>query len=394
MSANAAGAARIRPGIVFLVFAAYGGLWGSYLASIPDILAACAATTGDLTTAMLAGALASVPAMYATGRLLDRRGPRAAPHLVALFTVIAPLPMFAGSLPELFVTVTLFGFGSGACNVAALTLASSVETELGRPLMSRAHAVFSLAVVTASIGTGAARSADLPGRYPAVLIALVVVVGVVRSRAAVPARRVVRRSRSSRRRPAGPVVACWLVCGLTMLIASGVQQWSAVYLAEVAGASAALSGLAPGLFAASMMVGRLCGHWLNCHLPERAVLVVSAVFSGLGVLLVAATGELVPAVLGLAVVGGAISIATPTAYSLIGRCASDGERGVVISRSASASCAGELLGPALLGLLAGQAGFPAAMAGMAAVSGIVCLVAFRVPAGRFYGRPAEVGPRA
>ena len=392
MTTSTAGAARPRPGIVFLVFAAYGGLWGSYLASIPDILAACAATTGELTTAMLAGALASVPAMYATGRMLDRRGPRAAPHPVALFTVIAPLPMFASSVPELFATVTLFGFGSGACNVAALTLASAVETELGRPLMSRAHAVFSLAVVTASIGTGAARAADLPGRYPALLIALVVVVGVVLSRGAVPARQAARRDEASstRRRPSGPVVACWLVCGLTMLIASGVQQWSAVYLAEVAGAPAALSGAAPGLFAASMMVGRLCGHWLNCHLPERAVLVVSAVFSGLGVLLVAATGDLAPALLGLVVVGGAISIAAPTTYSLIGRCAGDGERGTVISRTASASCAGELLGPALLGLLAGQAGFPTAMAGMAAISGIVCLVAFRVPTGRSFGRPAEL----
>jgi MFS family permease len=392
MSATTAGARRVRPGIVFMVFAAYGVLWGSYLASIPDILAACAAATGDLTTAMLAGALASVPAMYAAGRLLDCRGPRAAPYPVALFTMAAPLPMFAGSVPELFATVTLFGFASGACNVAVLTLASSVEAELNRPLMSRAYAVFSLAVVVASIGTGVARAVDVPGRYPALLIALVVVAGVVRSRQALPAGPVVRREKALRRGQAGPVVACWLVCGLTMLIASGVQQWSAVYLSEVVGAPAALAGAGPGLFAASMMVGRLCGHWLNCRLPDRAVLVVSAGCSGLGVLLVAATSDVVPALLGFAVVGGAISIATPTTYSLIGRCAGDGERGVVLSRSASASCAGELLGPAVLGFMAGQTHFPAAMAGMAAVSGIVCLVAWHVPAGRSFGHHGTGAP--
>ncbi|HEX6355551.1 MFS transporter [Actinophytocola sp.] len=384
MSLSTTGGVRLRVGFVFTVFAVYGTLWGTYLASIPDILVASAASTGQLTAVMAAGAVASIPAMFAVGRFVDRRGPRIAVGAVAMFAIIAPLPMFADSVPSLFVTVTLFGFGSGACNVSALTLASAVERENAHPLMSRAHAVFSLAVVGASLATGAARLADLSVRYPALLVAVAVVAGLFAARGTLPAGPAERPAVSTPppRRPVRPIIACWLVCGLTMLIASGVQYWSAVYLTEVASASPALSGAAPGLFAASMMAGRLGGHWLTCRTTERVVLLVSGTLSALGALLLALTTEVPYALLAFVVVGGAISIATPTVYGLIGRHVSTEERGTAISRTASASCAGELLGPALLGFLASQAGFPLAMASMCVVAAMVCLVAFGVPAGQ------------
>jgi MFS family permease len=164
-----------------------------------------------------------------------------------------------------------------------------------------------------------------------------------------------------------------------MMVVSGVQQWSAVFLADVVKAPVGLSAAAPGIFAAGMALGRFGGHWLSDRADDRTVLLASGALSGVGVLMLSVAEVPAHGLLGTAVVGAAISVAAPTAYGLIGRGAPPEERGAILGSTAALASVGELLGPAMVGQVAGQADLRAAIAVLSIVSLTISLLALRVP---------------
>src|SRR4051794_41814757 len=72
---------------VYLAFAAFGGLWGTWGAALPAVRDAAGVSEGQLGTALLCIGAGALPAMLLTGRAADRFGGRAAavtPTLMAL----------------------------------------------------------------------------------------------------------------------------------------------------------------------------------------------------------------------------------------------------------------------------------------------------------------------
>lgn len=367
-----------RPGLVLAGFTAYGALWGPYLSAMPEIQRSAGADAGQLGFALLAGALAALPAMMWVGRLVDRHGRPVVVAVVALFAMAAVTPMCVSSVPELVVAVALFGFGSGACNVVVVALASDAEAGAGRRVMSRAHALFSVGVLACSLATAAVQAAGVSPRTVAAALAVAVVGGAVAVRDRVPAR-LAAGPRPRRRRTIRPAALLCLLAGLAMVVESGVQQWSAVFLRDALGAPPAWASVAPGVFAAAMALGRLGTHWLSGRVTERTVLFLGGALAGVGILLLVATRLPLGGLAGAALVGAAISVSTPTTYGLAGRRAPADERGAVIGATASLANLGLLLGPALVGQVAQLAGLRAALTTLCLACVAVCLLAFRLP---------------
>ena len=59
-----------------LAFAAFGAYWGAWGVLVPDVKEQVDASVTELGLALLAVALAALPAMLVTGRIVDRVGPR------------------------------------------------------------------------------------------------------------------------------------------------------------------------------------------------------------------------------------------------------------------------------------------------------------------------------
>jgi len=374
-------ASPARTGAVFSAFLGYGVLWGPYLATLPEVRQAAGASHAQLGVAMLLGALAAIPAMAGVGRLLDRFGRPVVVAAMLLFVVVAPLPPLAGSVPALMVAVALFGFGSGACNVALVALAATAEADLGRPMMNRAHALFSVGLLGGSLATGAALAIGLPGRTVALALAATFAASVFWTRGGIPLQFAARRRTS--RRPVRRIRVAALIClvaALAMLVESGVQQWSAVFLADTVGVAAALAAVAPGLFAAAMAAGRFAGHWLSCRVSDRTVLLFSGSLAGVGVLMLAAAAGPGLGLAATTLVGAAISVVTPTSYGIVGRDATPDERGAVIGSVASLASLGLLLGPAAVGQVASWTNPRTAIAVLSVVAVAMCLLASRMPA--------------
>ena len=127
-----------------------------------------------------------------------------------------------------------------------------------------------------------------------------------------------------------------------------------------------------------MALGRLGGHWVSTRRSDRAVLLLSGLLSGLGVLCVAFSHQAVLALVGFAVTGLAVSVAAPTVYSLAGRAAPAERRGAVIGSTASLGYVGLLLGPVVVGQIAHVTQLRTAIGSLAVVCALLSIAALRV----------------
>ncbi|THV42237.1 MFS transporter [Glycomyces buryatensis] len=375
--------ASLKPATVFLGFAVFGMLWGLYAASIPAIKDQTGASDGALGTAMMCVALAAAPAMFLTGGLLDRFGRPVVIAATVLFAVVAALPALAGSLPMLMVALLLFGLGSGAFDVVINSMAATVEAEQDVRVMNRAHALFSVGLMAGAVITGAARTIGLAPWMLLASAGLLAIVGIAATAHRVP--RFVTRERppaKGRKRIDRAVLGFGLLVALALLVESGVQQWSAVFLEDEVGTPAAISGLAPAIFAGSMVLGRLAGHWISTRLSDRVVLLTAGAVSGVGTVVIAVATSPVLALAGFAVTGAAISVAAPTVYGLVGRRAAAERRGASIGATSSIGYVGLLLGPVIVGQLAGAFDLRIAFACLTAVSAVLTLTALFIGGSR------------
>ena len=378
-------------------FALYGLLWAPYLAAMP-VLYDAAGGPGRLGTVLLAGGLATLPAMFATGRLLGRFGLRLGRAAVVGFALLAPLPVLAATAGRpagpglLLAAVVLFGIGTGACNVAAVGLAAHAESVPGRRAMSRSHAAFSGALLAGSLAGGAAMAAGVSPLVVALAVSAGVLPVAVRPfpTAAAP-RTPSAPAPPGRRRLTWPVLMLCAVGALAMVIESGVQQWSAVLLTGELDAPAGLAGTAPGVFAGAMALGRLAGHELTKLLSERALLAGSGVVSAAGLAVLATAGSVPVALAGIAVVGGAISVATPMVYTLVARQVPRSDQARTLGAAVAVAGLGLNVGPASVGRLAGSTDLRTALAALVVVAAAFLVLALAVRTPARTGCPATPG---
>src|SRR4029453_18779304 len=140
-------------------FAAFGVFWGAWAVLLPAIKEQTGASVTELGVALLFVAAGALPAMFATGLLLDRLGPRVLPISAVLFGLAVLLPGLADSVSQLVFALVVLGAASGALDVSINFGATSIEACGGAPIMQKAHASFSGGFLLGSLLAGAARQA-------------------------------------------------------------------------------------------------------------------------------------------------------------------------------------------------------------------------------------------
>jgi MFS family permease len=361
------------PFLAFFAFGAYFGAWGVL---VPDIKEQVGASVTELGVAVLAIAVAALPSMLVTGRIVDRVGARILPVTLVLFAVAVVLPGLAGSVGQLALALAFVGLASGAVDVVANVAASDVETAGGRRIMQAAHALFSAGFLVAAIAVGLARGAGAGPRPVLIGVSALVLVaaGVNRGYPASPREAAPRTFSFSRR-----LLVLGLLCGLAFMVEGGIETWSALFLESELGASPAVGGLGPGFFAAAMVAGRLAGQWLELRLGDRHLLAGGAVTAGAGLALAAAAPAAPLALLGFALGGAGVSVAAPTLFGAAGRGAPAAERGSALASVTTISYLGFVAGPPLVGAVSGAFDL---RAGIALLAGCAFLLAWTAMAAR------------
>jgi MFS family permease len=166
---------------------------------------------------------------------------------------------------------------------------------------------------------------------------------------------------------------------LAYLVENALQSWSALHLEQTLGAGPAVGGLGPGLFAAGAAVGRLSAQRVAARTADRLLLGVSATLGGAGTLVAALAPSPGVALIGVFLAGAAISVAAPTIFSLSGRSVAAADRGRAMATVTTIAYLGFLLGPPLVGAVAGAAGLRLALSVVALFALALAALARRAP---------------
>jgi hypothetical protein len=284
---------------------------------------------------------------------------------------------------SLAVLLLALGATSGAADVGNNAVAGAAERALGRPVLTRAHGVFSASVVAGALVTGGIEVLDLP---VAVAFGLVVVAALVAAGSLWPVRLTTERPAGAGAGPRswlGPLVAAGLVGLLAFAVENAHQSWGAVFLADELAVPGGLTAAAPAVFAGVAAATRFAAG-ASERLPAGLLLTGGAVVAAGGSALLALSSSPVPALAGLALAATGTSVLFPTLL----RAALHGVRPEVRGRATSAvattSYLGFVLGPVFVGGLADGVGLRTAFLGVAALAALAAAVAW--PVARWAGR--------
>ena len=349
---------------VAAAFAINGFTFASWIARVPaarDQLGLSAAQLGLLLLCMSVGSVLALPA---SGPVVHRFAPgRSA--LAAGALAVTGLMVLAGGLalasaPLAGLGLFLGGSGIGIWDVSMNVEGADVEQRLGRAIMPRFHAGFSLGTVGGALVGAATALAGVPLALQLVVTGVVVLAALaVATRSFLP---VVEPEHGEEKGRSG-VGRAWrerrtLMIGLLVLafaFAEGVaNDWIAIALVDGYDVSGSVAAVGFGVFVASMTVARVVGTSLLDRYGRVPVLRGTAVSAVLGVLVFVFAPSVPLALVGAVLWGIGAALGFPVGMSA---ASDEPERAAArVSVVSSIGYTAFLAGPPLIGFLAEATG--------------------------------------
>ncbi|KOV74579.1 MFS transporter [Streptomyces sp. AS58] len=348
-------AARVA---TFTYFILNGTLLGMWVVQIPPVEERVGVSHAVLGGFLVLLGLGAFVGMQLAGPLADRLGTRTVlPASALLCSASLALPGLAADAWTLAAALIVFGFGNGCLDVSMNAHAVQVEKAYGRPVMSAFHATFSVGGVLAALAGAAAASR---GWTPAATLGTAAVLGMAVSVGAArrllpagPGPRVDQQPAANEPEKRTTTGRIWMlaVLALMIMLCEGVaNDWSALHLKTILGASDSTAALAYGTFAAAMTVGRLLADRVSARFGPAAILRHGAAVAAIGITAVALSPWIPVALAGWALFGAGLSGCVPQLFSAAGH-ADEGAAGANVSRVAGLGYLGMLAGPAVIGWL-------------------------------------------
>lgn len=368
-AARVVDAAQIRKAryAVSAVFIGAGFAFASWAARIPQVRDALRLTPGVLGLVLLCIAVGSAISTPLSGLVITRLGESRTVAVMSLVSATGMTVVAVGyrhGVPAVAAGLFMLGFGMAAWDVAMNVQGAAVEQVLGRAIMPRFHAGWSIGTV-AGAGAGAAMVA-LGVPVTAGLLAAAALVAIVVPAAAgsflpsTGARAATHQQGAAIRRSP---LAAWteprtLLIGLFVLcmtFTEGVgNDWLSLAVIDGYHTAAALGTLTLAVFLAAMTAGRWFGPALIDRHGRVRVLRACAGTALTGLLLIEFGLVLPVALAGAAVMGLGTSLGFPVGIS----SAADDPRHAAgrVSTTASIGYAAFLAGPPLIGFAADHVG--------------------------------------
>jgi MFS family permease len=393
--------ARTATLVYFLVLGLADGVW---LARIPAVKQNLGLSDGLLGVALLAAPVALVIIAAFADRLIDRFG--SAWPTVAGAVAISLLPVafgLAGSLSVLMAALFVYGLAGGLMDVAMNAQAVRVERGYRRPMINSFHACYSFGGLAGALlgglfawaGVGPALTFAAVGT-PLAVVAVIARRGLLRGPEArdrpspggqpAPAGQAAPQAgaRARRRGTALRIAVLGLLALCSLLGEGAAGGWSAVYLRDNLGTSAAFAALGYAAFSVTMATGRLFGDRLAARFGPAWLVSGCGLVAAAGLAVALVTASPAAGLAGFALFGAGLSSTFPQLLSVAGNVQTS-RSGTGIARVAGAGYLGLLSGPVLIGGAASLVGLRLAL-------GIPLVAALCLAAGGWVvtGRPGPL----
>jgi MFS family permease len=367
---------------VYAIFIVNGFAFASWASRIPQFRDDLGVNPAQLGLILLSAALGSLVALPLSGIVVTHIGEARAIVLMSMLLatglVVAGIGATHGMFPVIL-GLALVGFGNAVWDVAMNVHGALVEQHLGRAIMPRFHAGFSVGTVVGAL-LGSVMVAAGVGISPHLVIvaAVVVVTAPAATHFLLPGHHATPTHPDGSRRsplqawtePRTLLIGVFVLC---MAFTEGTgNDWLGLAMIDGYGAPAAVGSLTFAIFVAAMTAGRWFGPGLLDRHGRVAVLRGSVLLALVGLILVVFSGTLITAIIGAVAWGLGAALGFPVGMS----AAADDPRYAAgrVSTVASIGYTAFLAGPPLIGFLGNHFGVLHALtvaAGLLALAAII-----------------------
>jgi hypothetical protein len=370
---------RAAHAALFAAFVGFGTVDGSWAARLPALEQRLNLDSGLLGVTIFCVSLTATAMLPAAGALATRRGSR--PGIGVGLVVMAcglTAAAFAPSLGALLPSACVLGAGFGILDVSANAHGVAVERRLGRPVLSALHGAWSTGLLAGSgVAAGAAAAGIGPrAQFPAVAAAVLLLGALVVPRL-LPGAADASVDTARFALPRGALALPALLTFCSMFVESATMNWSAVFLAGPADASAAVAAGGVVAYSTAMVIARLAGDPLSARWGVAGLARRGGALTVIGMTLALATRSPIPTLVGFALVGAGAAALVPALFR-VAAAAPGISSGAGIASVATAGYMGGVVNGPAIGFLARGIGLTGAMGLIAIAGALIALLGPRL----------------
>jgi MFS family permease len=361
---------RIAVGAMFFMAGLSFSSWASRIATVQQTMGLSDAALGAVLFSLPVGLMCSLPF---SGWIITKIGSRKLLISALLVYAVALVTLgLAKNTFQLIICLICFGFSSNAVNIAVNTQAVATEELYKKPILASFHGLWSLAGFTgAGVGTYMIANGISPFHH-FLLMLVVIAIGVVLA---------ARYLKDDKVASAGPVfvmpdrslIKLGVIAFCSMICEGAMFDWSVIYFKKVVLAPTALVGIGFTAFMFTMAGGRFVADWFAHRYGLKRTLQVSGSLTATGLLFAVAFPYVYTAVAGFLLVGAGVSSVVPMVYSAAGKSKTM-LPGVALAAVSTIGFMGFLIGPPIIGFIAGIATLRASFVLIAAMGVSVVVV--------------------
>ncbi|MEJ7586416.1 MAG: MFS transporter [Ferruginibacter sp.] len=341
---------RIAVSVFFFIAGFTFASWASRIPDIKSKLLLSDAGLGGVLFALPVGLMISLPF---SGYLVAHVGSRLIMIITAiLYPVTLILLGLAPTVWLLSATLFVFGFWGNLFNISINTQAVGVEALYGRSIMASFHGLWSLAGFTgAAAGTVMIALHLSPFTHYCIICATSFLLVVISFRNTLPNSNT-KNKQPIFAKPDSSILKLGLIAFGCLVCEGTMFDWSGVYFQKVVGVPVAYTTLGFVAFMSSMAAGRFVADWLVTKFGVKSMLQFSGTVISFGLLIAVIFPLIIPATIGFLLVGLGVSSVVPLVYGLA-RKSKTMQPGVALAAVSTIGFLGFLIGPPLIGFIAG-----------------------------------------
>lgn len=324
--------------------------WASRIATIQQKLSLSDAELGGVLFALPVGLMLSLPL---SGWAVTKIGSR---RLLAVALITYGLMLItlgaATEVYQLVICLVLFGLASNATNISVNTQAVATEALYKKPIMASFHGLWSMAgFIGAGIGTLMIGQNISPMPH-FMIIAVITILSVIFCWSYLHNDKNPVKTGAAFAIPDKSLLTLGLIAFCSMVCEGAMFDWSVIYFKKIVLAEKAWMAAGYTAFMCTMAMGRFVADRFAARFGLKRTLQVSGILTTLGLLIAVIFPTLTTAIIGFMLVGAGVSSVVPMVYSAAGKSTTMSP-GAAIAAVSTISFVGFLIGPPVIGFLAG-----------------------------------------
>lgn len=370
---------RIAVGSLFFLAGLCFASWASRIATVQQTLGLSDAELGAVLFALPVGLMCSLPF---SGWVIPKVGSKKVLLTAILVYSCALVTLgLAQNTFQLVICLLCYGFASNTVNISVNTQAVAAEGMHSRPIMASFHGLWSLAGFTgAGIGT------FMIGRRIDPFHHFIIILGIVVIGAAIASKYLYQDDAKklpsnplpflSRLKLIIPLLTLGSIAFCSMICEGAMFDWSVIYFKKVLLAPLAIQGAGFTAFMLTMAGGRFIADGFVHRYGLKRTLQISGSLTATGLLIAVIFPYFYTAMAGFLLVGAGVSSVVPMVYSAAGKSKTMSP-GVALAAVSTIGFIGFLVGPPLIGFIAGLATLRASFLFIAVMGASIVILSTR-----------------